>query len=305
MKKTLLGHFYALLVTILVALSFISSAKLARIVNPISLTFLRFIIASSVLVPIIVIQNNWVKELHKVAWQGGLIGLLYAVYFISFFTSLESTTTLHTGTLYTLVPLLTAGFSIFIFKQPLSKLRFIVYLIGAVGTAWVIFDGNLKQLMAFKLNDGDYLFMIAVLATCGYSLFMKALVKDNFNISIFIFSVLGSGAIWMGAAMLLFDKPLNWERITGSYIFHISYLAIGATVMSFWFYQKAILQLDPNKATAYIYLTPAFVAIFAYLFKLESFPNLSVQIGIVVSIVATLLLQFDRNTLKKNVKSKS
>ena len=299
MKKFLIGHFYALTVTILVALSFISSAKLARIVNPISLTFLRFIIASSVFIPVVVIQKNWIKELHKVAWQGGIIGLLYAVYFIAFFTSLESTTTLHTGTLYTLVPLLTATFSIFLFKQQLSKLRFIVYLIGAVGTAWVIFDGNLKQLMAFSLNIGDYIFMVAVLATCGYALLMKAIVKDDFNLPIFIYSVLASGAIWMGVAMLIFEKPLNWERITGNYIFHICYLAIGATVASFWLFQKAILQLDPNKATAYIYLTPACVAGFAYLFKLESFPNFSVQVGILISVIATVLLQFDRNSIKE------
>ncbi len=299
MKTKVLGHVYALIVVVLIAFSFISSSKLAQIVNPISLTLLRFVIAIIILIPFVLMQKEWFKKLKMVAVRGAIIGLFYALYFIAFFKSLKSTTTLHTGTLYTLVPLLTAIFSIFLFKQPLSKKRFVVYLMGAIGTAWVIFDGNIKQLISFSLNDGDLIFMIAVLSTCAYSLLMKALYKKYFHMVTFVFSVLGSGAIWMFFALLLFEDPLNWERIRGEYIFHMAYLAIGCTVITFWLYQQAILNLDPTKVTAYIYLTPAFVAIFAYLLDVEPFPNFSVQVGVIISIIATVLLQCDRSTIKR------
>ncbi len=241
MKTQILGHFYAIIVVVMIAFSFISSTKLIQIVNPISLTLLRFIIASIILMPFVLMQKQWLKKLKMVALRGAIIGLFYALYFIVFFKSLQSTTTLHTGTLYTLVPLLTAIFSVFLFKQPLSKKRFVVYIMGAVGTAWVIFDGNIKQLISFSLNDGDLLFMIAILSTCTYSLLMKALYKKDFNMVTFIFSVLGSGTVWMFCALLLFNDPLNWERIRGEYIFHMAYLALGSTVITFWLYQQAIL----------------------------------------------------------------
>ncbi|WP_237716206.1 hypothetical protein [Moritella dasanensis] len=42
-------HFLTLLVTLLVAGSFVSSAKLSGIINPFSLTLLRFVIAAGLL----------------------------------------------------------------------------------------------------------------------------------------------------------------------------------------------------------------------------------------------------------------
>ncbi|UDQ96779.1 DMT family transporter [Lentisphaerota bacterium WC36G] len=302
-NKHLLGHFYALLVTILVSLSFISSASLAKVVNPISLTLLRFLIASIVLLPVVFLQKNYWQQLKLVAWRGSIIGLLYALYFISFFESLKTTTTLHTGTLYTLVPLLTAVLSTFIFQQKLSFKNFIIYIIGAFGTIWVIFDGNLIEIEFFSLDVGDYIFMIAVITTCAYSLLLKALYKSEFNVVVLIFTVLLSGTIWMFVTLLLLGKPLDWSRIHGINIFHISYLAVGATVLSFLYFQKSIILLDPNKATAYIYLTPAFVVIFAFLFRLEYFPGFKVQVGIVISVIATLLLEFSASDLRNSKKS--
>ncbi|WP_432212413.1 hypothetical protein [Pseudoalteromonas shioyasakiensis] len=60
--------------------------------------------------------------------------------------ALQTSTALNTGTLYTLVPFITAIVSVFLFKEKLSIQMLGVYLVGAVGTCWVVVKGDLETL---------------------------------------------------------------------------------------------------------------------------------------------------------------
>ena len=129
MSKELNSHLIVLLATFLVGASFIVSQKLSGIIDPISITLLRFVIASLVLVPIIFFNQNYRKKLIPTFNRAMIISFFYSLFFIGLFKSLEYTTALNTGTIFTLVPFITAIFAIFIFKQ---KIDFIAY-IGATG----------------------------------------------------------------------------------------------------------------------------------------------------------------------------
>lgn len=58
MMKPLKWHLLSLLVTALVAGSFLSSAVLATAVNPFSLTLLRFLLAALMLLPLSCLNRN-------------------------------------------------------------------------------------------------------------------------------------------------------------------------------------------------------------------------------------------------------
>ncbi len=81
-----------------------------------------------------------------------IISFFYSVFFIGLFTSLEYTTALNTGTIFTLVPLLTAFLSIIVFKQKIPFKQYLVYFIGILGTCIVVFKGNLELLKKKKKN---------------------------------------------------------------------------------------------------------------------------------------------------------
>ena len=152
-------HLLALLVTLLVAGSFISSEKLSGVVNPFSLTLLRFVIAAFTLLPFVLFKAQYRKGIIRVLPRSLIMSVFFSVFFICMFEALKTTTPLNTGTLYTLVPFLTAIFSIFAFKKKITKKRLVVYLIGSAGTSWIIFDGDIEALLAFSLNGGDALFI--------------------------------------------------------------------------------------------------------------------------------------------------
>ena len=294
--RILRHHFLVLLVTLLVAGSFLSSAKLSGVINPFSLTLLRFIIAAGLLMPFILLNKKYRNGIAKALPKSLVMSLFYSIFFICMFEALNSTTALNTGTLYTLVPFITAIFSLFIFKEKISKQMLFVYLLGISGTCWVIFGGDIHALLAFSLNSGDALFMAGCIAMVCFSISMKLLYRGD-DMVVVVFCTLLGGAFWMLLALLLFNKPLQWHLLDSDLLFHMGYLAIFTTLVSTFIIQKTTVVLGPTKVMAYIYLSPLFVAILMWIFEGKTIPGIVLP-GMILSISATALLQL-QNRLKK------
>jgi len=282
-------HLLALLATTLVAGSFLASEKLAGIINPFSLTLLRFTGAALILLPIILSNPKWRVKILPTMPRAMIVSLFYASFFIGFFESLNFTTSLNTGTLFTMMPLITALLSIIAFRESISGKQIIVYILGFAGTTWVIFNGQLQLLLAFSLNKGDFIFMAAILFMALYSISMKFLYRND-DMIVLAFCTLIGGSFWMMLAILISGQPLQWQLIRSDAIFHMAYLIIGATLATIYLYQVTTIALGPNRVSAYIYLNPALVAIMLLVFDGKSL-SLTLLPGIFMSLIATIILQ--------------
>lgn len=289
MSNRLKAHLMVLLATFLVAGSFIISKKLAGVVHPISLNLLRFLIASFALAPFVLFNTK--KRLHIIPLltRTLIISFFYALYFIAFFKALEYTTALSTGTLYTLVPLITAILCIFFFKESISKKQLFIYLCGIVGTLIVVFKGDINLLLHFSLGRGELIFLAAVFSMALYSICTKFLHRDSDDMSVLVFMTLIGGSLWMGTALALFDIPLQWDHLSIKSINYLLYLAIVATFFTVYLYQKATVVIGPKKVMAYVYLSPASIALLLYLFEGITL-SIGVCLGIAVCAIATFLL---------------
>ncbi|MBN4071917.1 DMT family transporter [bacterium AH-315-F18] len=279
-----------LLATLLVAGSFLASEKLAGIIHPLSLTLMRFVGASLILLPMVMFKRRWRTKILSTLPRALVISLFFSVFFISLFESLKNTTSLNTGTLYTLVPFITALLAIPAFKERMSRRQVIVYFFGAVGACWVIFGGQPEP--SFSLNSGDPIFMIGVVSMCCYSIAMKYLYRDD-EMIVLVFCTLLCGSGWMATALILTGQPLQWGLIQGPSIWHMTYLILCATLASVYLYQKTTVILGPSRVNAYIYLTPSMVALLLYFIDGVSIPTAVVP-GILVSCAATVILQLER-----------
>ncbi|WP_100915767.1 DMT family transporter [Pseudoalteromonas spongiae] len=282
-------HFLSILVTALVAASFISTAKLSGVINAFSLTLLRLSIAVIVLLPFILMKKYRITLTKKVLAKGFVMGLFFAVFFICMFKALETTTPLNTATLYTLVPFLTAIFSVFVFKESMSFKLLLIYLIGALGTCWVVVRGSLEVLIGMSINQGDYLFFLGCISMVCFSISMKLFNRYESSFVVVFFTLLG-GAVWMLFALIIFEQPLGWFAIDINLSLHMLYLAVFATLISTFLIHKVTIKLGPTKVMAYIYLSPVFVAAFMWLFEGKNIP-INVYPGMALSIIATLILQ--------------
>lgn len=285
MSKNLNAHFIILLATFLVGGSFIVSQKLSGIIDPISITLLRFVIASLLLAPIVLFNQKYRKKVISTFKRAMIISFFYSIYFIGLFKSLEFTTALNTGTIFTLVPLLTA----LVFKQKISFNQYLIYLIGIIGTCMVIFKGNLELFLSLSLNKGDVIFIFSTFCMALYSISAKYFHKQDDELVVLVFMTLVGGIVWMSLALVLFDVPLNWQEISSKEFLYLGYLTVFATLVTSYLYQKATIVLGPKKVMAYVYLNPGAIAILLFVFEFKSI-NFGMFLGILISSFATLIL---------------
>lgn len=288
-KELYLGHFYILLATILIGGSFIAVEKLAGLIDPFSLILLRFLVSAIILAPFVLIKKSYRKKIVPTLGRGFILSSFYAGFFVLQLIALESTTALNTGALYTLTPLLTALFSIIIFKDKISLKQYAIFFLAAVSTCGVIFKGSLDLLLAFSLNNGDLVFFVSMFLMAFYSIFLKLFQKGEQAI-VMVFSILIGGSFWMLIILLIFDIPLNWHLVKGEYAVHIGYLIIMTTLFTLYLYQKATAVLNPKIIMSYTYINPAVVAILV-----SSLDDISlsykVWMFIIMSCLVTVLLQ--------------
>ncbi len=287
--KQLKTHILVFIATFLIALSFIISGKLSGVIHPISLTLVRFILAFFSLLPLILIVKKYRVKIKNSFIKGLKISFFYSLYFILLFKSLEYTSALNTATLFTLVPLITAIFASFIFKDKLNINKLITYIIGMSGTVIVIFDGNFQTMINLTFNQGDIIFLFGILSMALYSISVKYFYEEGDEPLVLTLMTLFGGIIWMSISLFILSIPLELTKIQGDYLFYMLYLSIGATLFTVLLYQKATIILGPNKVMAYVYLNPALVALIMFIFEDEKI-NLIMNVGIFLSMIATIIL---------------
>ncbi|GEM_PF-614806 len=289
MSNTLRAYTYATIATILVAGSFLASAKLSGAIDPISLTLLRFVVALFFMLPLVLFKPQRFKTVLHLLPKSSIISLFYALYFVAMFKALESTTTLNTGSIYTLTPLLTALLALAVFKERIPPFQLLVYIIGILSTLIVVFRADLTLFLALVLNAGDLIFFLATISMALYSITLKLLFKSSDDIISQVFATLISGSLWMALALYMFDIPLEWHTLSSDLLFAMLYLVVGTTIFTLFLYQKSILLAGPKKIMAFIYTNPALVAIIGYFFEGETL-SAGVVGGIVLSVSSTILI---------------
>lgn len=301
------AHLLVFLATFLVAISFIVSEKIVGVVDPISLTLFRFIISFVALLPFILIIKKYRVKIKNSLFKGLKISFFYSLFFVFLFKALETTTSLNTSTLFTLVPFSTALISYFVFKDKLSAYKNFIYLIGVLGTIIVILNGNSGKVILF--NQGDLLFLVGVIFMSLYSVSTKYFHDSkNDEVLVLTLSTLLGGIIWMTLTIVILDIPLMWEKIEYQYVTHIIYLSLGATLLTVFLYQQGTVILGPNKVMAYTYLNPAIVTLILFAVENKEI-NLLTLFGILLSSFATLIIlkgaNYDQSSLSmENQKKK-
>lgn len=171
----------------------------------------------------------------------------------------------------------------------ISKKQLLVYLIAMVGTAIVIFKADISLFLSFSLNSGDAIFLLASFSMAFYSIFLKILYRKDDKLLVLVFSTLLGSSIAMFLTMQLLNIPLEWHKIEGVYFYYVLYLALATTIVTLFLYQKSSTVLGSKKLMAYLYLSPAIVAVMSYFWK-DITITWSVFFGILVSVFATIVL---------------
>ncbi|WP_076394947.1 DMT family transporter [Rhizobium sp. RU33A] len=257
-REKLKAHAAMLLFAALIAGSFSFGGMAAQHMNAGPLTLWRYLMTVVVMGVLTFGILRVPFRTPQRIWRFALLGGLIAVYMLTMFVALEFTSPVQTGAVFTLMPLISAGFALLFIGQKTRPEVFIALVIAALGAIWVIFRADVQAILSFDVGRGELIFFVGVICHGAYvPLIRKFNQGDNpvaFGFWVVVFTIpwlLPTGAVPLATADFVSLPPMVWATI--------AYLSIVTTALTFMLLQYASMRLPAPKVLGYGYLTPTFI----------------------------------------------
>ncbi|CAI8796853.1 DMT family transporter [Pseudomonas sp. IT-P253] len=292
-----IAHTGMLLWALLIAASFSAAAQVSQAIDPILLTGLRLLFCCVVFLPLRLFNGDTAMTARGLLGHA-MLGLLLAVYFGSLFEALRYTSAVNTGTMFTLVPLLTLLFEAVLMPDSSLKQRVLPMLMAAAGAVLLVLKGTepdeLPSLYAVSVYG------VGCLAMALYSPLSQRLkahsLKGRGPVGMTFWNML-FGALFL---LLLCGFSGGWRSaslLTLNDFFWLIYLALFATLATFWLLHRAIGVIAPSSVISYIYLSTLFITLFHWLWLRQSPLPLEVLGATLVGLGMLALLMSSRRAV--------
>ncbi|MDK2823991.1 MAG: hypothetical protein PWQ67_319 [Clostridia bacterium] len=243
------------------------------------------------------LAGNW--KVFVILGVTGVMGFNMCVYL-----SVQYTTAINASLINSFAPVVVILFSMVFLKERLSLKQVIGIFISLVGVIWIIARGNWQKLLGLTFNKGDLIMLIAILLWGIYNIVLKKKGKIAPQKTIFVGSIIGG---------LIFTLPLviyenyilgfNWiSKLSIGHYLSLLYFGIFPTIFSFLFFNKAMLEVGPSKASIFANLIVVFASILGILFLNEKLISAHILGGALIILGVILTTQ---KTEKKETVNKS
>lgn len=258
MFKSALPHLQMLIFTFVIAMTFPIGKQLMGEVPPMIATWLRYVIAAILFTLLLLSTSKFKLPTRNALLRYTLVCLPSLLYFTAMFTALTQTTAFATSALYTSVPLITALLVVLTNKR-LGKLTTWAALgLGFVGALALVVQQASESSADVTWNSGYTLFMLGCVAMAANPLIIKACYRQEDFIVFTGWSLIAASLI-LTVTLLSDITAYNWQQVSTDAWFATLYLALFATAISFFLFQRASVRLAPEQVSAYVFLIPVFV----------------------------------------------
>ncbi len=289
-REKLKGHLAMLLFAVLIAGSFSFGGLAARYMEAEPLTLWRYIMTIVVMAALAFgafrVPAVWPKEI----WRFLLLGGLIAIYMLTMFTALEYTSPIATGAVFTLMPLLSAGFALPVLGQKTRPGVLAGLVIAAAGAVWVIFRGNIADILAFDVGTGEMIFFAGVVCHALYVPLIRRFDRGEPAVA-FGFWVTAGAAIWLIAPGIRGLVATDFSALPVTVYAAVTYLAVVTTAGTFLLLQYASMRLPASKVLGYGYLTPSFIILLEGILG-HGWASLPVLAGALITACGLALMAF-------------
>lgn len=282
------GHLAMLAFSALVAGSFSLGVLAAPHIHPGALSVLRFVLAG-LLVGVAAMATTGIPRSTWVApWRYLVLGGLLGAYFVLMFEGLKTAAPVSAAAVFTLTPVMAAGFGWVFLRQRLTGRMALALAVGGIGALWVIFRGDPGALMAWEIGRGEVIYLVGCVAHAAYAPLVRRLNRGEPAV-VFTFGMMLAGtallALYAWPAVLATD----WAALPGVVWVTLVYVAVAASALTFVLMQYASLRLPAAKVMAYTYLVPSWVILWEIALHGTAPPWL-VLVGVAMTGMALWLL---------------
>ena len=265
-------------------------------IQPFTLLFIRLFLAGGICLLFSFKQLKRSVVHKQVPWKRMSLLSFTGVSGYFMFTSygISLTSGLHVSIIDAALPLVTILFSAFFLKEKIRLNYWIGIVLGAIGVLLItIPSSNVDQEVSLK---GDILILLSTFLFAFYTVLLKRPKQEQY-LSNKVFTTL---TLIIGAVILLpfamaeifyygFPKIETWK--TG---FSVIYLVIGATILAYWFWNRALETVSASVSGLYLNALPL-ISIAASIVLLNE--SLTWRIGIGGSLVLFGVIWADKRKL--------
>lgn len=268
--------------------TFVAGRMLAGVVPPFHAAFLRFALATSLLLLLLYRAEGRLPALDRRQFGAvvllGLTGVLG--YNLAFFTGLQSVSAGRAGLIIALNPVGIALLSALFGGEPLRRARILGVVVSVAGAMLVVSNGNLA-LLAGGVGSGELVLLGCVLCWALYSVIGRRAMRSLSPLTAVTYSAL-AGTLCLAPAALAGGVLGSLSGYGAQAWVSLVFLALFGTVVGFLWYYQSIKAIGAVRAGVFINFVPLFAVVFGQLLLDEQLTPALLQGGVLVIVGAWL-----------------
>lgn len=261
----------AYLLLVLTVLFWAGNFVLARgihdIIPPVTLAFWRWSLAVLIFLPFslrpLVNQWNVIRAHWKLLSVLSILGVTNFNTFI--YIALQTTTAINTALVQSFTPVFIVFLSWVLFRERISIRQGFGVLASFFGLLWIISRGKPGVLLSLRFSTGDLWAVSACFSWAVYSVLLRR-KPPGVSQAALLETLMILGTVFLVPFFLweVASKPAM--PMTATTFGSILYVAVFPSVLSYFFWNKAVSMVGANRSGIFVHLMPVFSILLAYIF---------------------------------------
>ena len=289
-------HTYAIITIIFWSLAFVLTRVGLHYFTAFPLAFLRFFFASLAIIVIALIKKMKWPQKADIKWfiASGASG--FFIYMILFNKACETVTAATGSVIIATVPVMTALFARFVYKEKLSAFQWSAIAIEFLGVVVLTLMNN-----AFSLNHGIIWLFIAAIFLSIYNLLQRKLTKTYSGLQASSFSIL-VGTLLL--AIFLPSTVKEVQSVSPAPIIYVAILGVFSTAIAYATWAEAFKKAKKASSVSnYMFVTPFLTTILGLIIANEK-PDVATYIGGGIILIGLFTFNFGERVFRKLKKIK-
>lgn len=287
MKKNNVVAEIALIAAVIIwGFSFISIKICVDVISPMTLIFIRFMMASLILFILLKIKEPKarIKKKHMPSLiLSGILGITLYYYLETMGIKLVSPS--HVSIIGATIPLFTVVGDLVMYKNKITLKITLSLILSLLGICFVV--GTNFSMMAQDGSGKGYIMVFAsVLCWVLYTLLTKSLFESYSGLFIVTYQTIFATIVLVPFAMF---EGIKLSNINGVVLINILYLGIISSALAYYLYTIGMQNLGISKSSFYVNLIPI-ITILASSIILKEKITLNIIIGTVLILLSVYLL---------------
>lgn len=251
-------NFYLLIATFFWALGLIIGKFCSAEMPPMTLTFVRYLLAGLGMGIIHFLKEKELKiAKNDILYIFILAFLGIVLNGVLFFKGIGMTSPINTSIISSTTPAIVCVIGVLFFHEKVNIKNIISIICSIAGILILLTNGNLESLINIRFNKGDLIILGAIISNGIYIIGSKKILKKYESTKILTYLFIFTAIILL-PSLYLERNMYVLNQVSLKAILSLIYMGLFSSLIAFLLQQKGIKKIGPVKASIYTNLIPIY-----------------------------------------------